>query len=121
MIAQTSVGIARSPQAVFDVLADPTTWSALDARLVDVQPRRPLVLGMTGTMRRRVGLGLTVTTSWKTTELVPGARLANLITGTGYELRETIVLEADEDGTRATIVDTTTPTRPELSRPNRRQ
>lgn len=110
MIVESQVGIARTPREVFDVLADPATWFTVDAALVDVVPREPLVPGTTGTMRRRVGLGLTVTTAWENTEFVPGARLENLIKGFGYELRESVVLAADPNGTQVTVVDTLTPT-----------
>jgi len=110
MIVETTVGIARSPQDVFDVLADPSTWSALDAALVDVEPCEAVVPGATGTIRRRVGLGLTVTTAWENTEFVPGVRLENLIKGFGYELRETVRLAADAHGTQVTVVDTLMPT-----------
>jgi hypothetical protein len=110
MIVEGQVGIARTPQAVFDVLADPSTWFTLDASLLEVVPLERLVPGTRGTMRRRVGPGLTVTTAWENTSLVPGTRLENLITGYGYELRETIVLAVDASGTQVTVVDTLVPT-----------
>ena len=110
MIIEGRVAIARTPQEIFDVLVDPAAWSTLDAALVDVVPRDLVVPGSTGTMRRRVGLGLTVTTAWENTEFVPGARLENLIKGFGYELRETIVLAADPIGTQVDVIDTLIPT-----------
>ena len=110
LIVEGQVAIARTPREVFDVLADPATWSAVDAALVDVTPREPLVPGASGTMRRRVGPGLAVTTRWENTEFLPGTRLENLITGYGYELRETVTLWAESDGTRMTVVDALTPT-----------
>lgn len=110
LIVEGQVGIARTPQEVFDVLADPTSWFSVDPALVDVEPREPLVPGTSGTMRRRVGPGLTVKTAWENTEFVRGARLENLITGFGYELRETVVLAADPTGTQMTVVVTLTPT-----------
>ena len=61
-------------------------------------------------MRRRVGLGLSVKTKWENTVFEPGARLENLITGFGYELRELIVLAVAGRGTHATVTDTLTPT-----------
>ncbi|MEO8230392.1 MAG: SRPBCC family protein [Chloroflexota bacterium] len=109
MIVEGQVGIARTPQEVFVVLADPATWSAVDAALLDVTPSEPLIPGASGTMRRRVA-GLTVKTAWQNTAFVPGARLENLIRGFGYELRESVVLEAAPIGTRMTVVDTLTPT-----------
>jgi hypothetical protein len=110
MIVEGQVGIARTPQEVFDVLADPTTWFTVDPALVEVEPREPLVAGVTGTMRRRSGLGLTVKTAWENTALVPGTRIENLIRGFGYELRETVVLAADSIGTQVSVVDTLIPT-----------
>ncbi len=74
LIVEGQVAIARTPREVFDVLADPATWSAVDAALVDVTPREPLVPGASGTMRRRVGPGLAVTTRWENTEFLPGTR-----------------------------------------------
>jgi len=106
--AQESVG--ADPQRVFDILADPTLWSALDTALVEVTPRDRLVPGANGTIRRRVGLGMAVTTRWMNTSFVPGAHIENLITGFGYELRETIDLAPDEHGTAVVVVNTLTPT-----------
>ncbi len=110
LIVKGQVGIARPPHEVYDVLADPSAWFALDDALVDVTPRGPLVPGMTGRMRRRAGLGLTVSTAWENTELVRGASIVNLITGFGYELRERVTLTADPIGTQVTVVDELTPT-----------
>jgi polyketide cyclase/dehydrase/lipid transport protein len=110
LIVEGQVAIARTPQEVFVALADPTSWASVDPALVDVTPSRPLVPGSSGTMRRRVGPDLTVKTAWENTEFVPGARLENLIKGFGYELRETVVLEAAPIGTQMTVVDTLTPT-----------
>ena len=110
LICEGSVEIARSPQDVYDVLADPTAWFALDKALVDVEPRAQLAPGATGTMRRRVGPGLKVTTAWENTALVPGARIEMLITGFGYQLHESVALSGDPLGTRVTVVDTLHPT-----------
>jgi carbon monoxide dehydrogenase subunit G len=105
MIVEGQVEIARTPQAVFDVLADPATWATHDPALVDVQPRDRLVLGATGTMRRRVGFGMAVTTSWENTNYQPGACLEMLVRGSGYELRETVEFAATPTGTMVTVVD----------------
>lgn len=102
--------IARTPRAIFDVLADPSTWSTFDPALVEVEAHQPMAAGVTGTMRRRAGLGLTVKTTWEVTAFVPDTRLENLITGFGYELRETILLASDASGTTMTVVDTLVPT-----------
>jgi hypothetical protein len=110
LIVETNVAIARQPEAVFDVLADPSKWSDLDAALVEVVPRERLALGSSGMVRRRVGPGLTVRTAWEITAFVPGARFENLIAGFGYELRETVVLAADAIGAQVAVVDTLVPT-----------
>ncbi len=65
---------------------------------------------MIGTMRRRAGLGLTVTTAWENIELTPGASIEKLITGFGYELREKVTLTADPLGTQVAVVDELIPT-----------
>jgi polyketide cyclase/dehydrase/lipid transport protein len=85
MIVERRIEIGRPPEAVFDVLADPTTWATHDPALVDVQPRDRVVPGAKGTMRRRAGLGITVTTSWENTTYDPGACLEMLVRGSGYE------------------------------------
>jgi len=110
LIIEGHVGIAATPQRVFDVLADPTTWFRIDPTLVDVTPRERLVLGMTGTMRNRRGPGLIATATWTTTELISGARLVQQLTGFGYELTEAVTLEPDALGTRMSVVDSLTPT-----------
>jgi hypothetical protein len=110
VIVSGEVAIARSPQEIFDVLADPTAWFTIDEALVDVQPRERLVPGVSGTMRRRVGPGLKVTTAWENTALRPGVRIEMLITGFGYELHESVVLSGDPAGTRVTVVDALSPT-----------
>ena len=106
MIIEGQIAIASAPRRVFDVLADPTAWVALDAALVEVTPLARIVPGTTGSMRRRVGPGMTVTTAWTNTEFVPDARLENLIKGFGYELREAVALAPDGDGTQVTVLDT---------------
>ncbi len=111
IVVEGHVAITAPPSSVFAVLVDPANWSALDDALVDVEPREPLVALSVGTMRRRVGFGLTVTTAWRNVEFVPGSRIANMITGFGYELLETVDLAATEGGeTEMNVVDTLTPT-----------
>jgi carbon monoxide dehydrogenase subunit G len=106
MIIEGRITIASTPQNVFDVLTDPAAWATLDAALVEVTPLTRLVPGTSGSMKRRIGLGLTVTTAWTNTDFVPGARLENRITGFGYELREGVTLASAGDGTQLTVVDT---------------
>jgi hypothetical protein len=60
---------------------------------------------MTGTLTRKVA-GRRMTDGWTILELEPGTRFAMKVTGAGYELIETITLEATAGGTRATTVDT---------------
>jgi hypothetical protein len=110
MIVKRGIEIARPPDAVFDVLADPTTWATHDPALVDVQPRDRLVHGASGTMRRRVGLGMTVTTSWENRTYQPGACLEMLVRGSGYELTETVAFAGTPTGTTVTVVDDLVPT-----------
>ncbi len=110
MIVEGGIAIARAPQEVFDVLADPSSWRSLDLALIDVEPRAPLVPGVIGTMRHRRVLGIRVTTAWENTALVPPTRLENLIRGPGYELREKVILSPAANGTQVTVVDTLTPT-----------
>ncbi|MDP9483142.1 MAG: SRPBCC family protein, partial [Chloroflexota bacterium] len=110
MIVERRIDIGRPPEAVFDVLADPTTWATHDPALIDVQPRDRVVPGATGTMRRRAGLGMTVTTSWENTTYDPGACLEMLVRGSGYELRETVQFVATPTGTTVTVVDDLVPT-----------
>jgi hypothetical protein len=110
VIVEARFEVTRTPDEVFEILADPSAWFGFDPALVEVEPRGPMVAGVTGTMRRRAGLGLTVKTRWANTVFVPGSRLENLITGFGYELRETIDIAAQSTGTSLTVVDTIVPT-----------
>ena len=71
---------------------------------MDFTPRGPLAVGMTGTLTRKVA-GRRMTSGWTILELEPGTRFAMKVTGAGYELIETITLEATAGGTRATTVD----------------
>ena len=105
MIATLSLHIARPPEHVYAFLIDQATWAAMDATLLDVTPRGSVAVGMAGTMTRRVA-GRTVTDSWTVTELEPVTRVGMRLTGAGYQVVETIVLEGTAAGTHATIVDT---------------
>ncbi len=110
MIVERRIEIARTPGAVFDELADPTTWATHDPALLEVQPRDRIVHGATGTMRRHVGPGMKVTTAWENTRFEPGACLAMLVRGSGYELTETVDFVASATGTTVTVVDDLVPT-----------
>jgi Polyketide cyclase / dehydrase and lipid transport len=105
MIVEGRITIASTPRDLFNVLADPAAWAALDSALVEVTPLSRIGPGTTGSMRRRVGPGLTVTTAWTNTEFAPDVRLENLIKGFGYELLEAITLASDGHGTQVTVVD----------------
>ena len=105
MIETLSQDIAGPPERVYAVLIDQGAWAALDPPLVDFTPRGPLAVGMTGTLTRKVA-GRRITDGWTILELEPGTRFAMKVTGAGYELIETITLEATAGGTRATTVDT---------------
>jgi len=98
--------LASTPQGIFDVLKDPENWFVLDKALVDVSPRDPIVAGATGTMRHHRGPGMNVTTSWENIAFEPGVQLDNRDIGPGYELTESVSLEAAGGGTEMTVVDT---------------
>ena len=110
MIVERHIEIARPPDAVFDVLADPTTWATHDPALLEVQPRDRITPGATGTMRRRAGPGMKVTTAWENTRYEPGACLEMLVRGMGYELTETVDFAPTPTGTTVTVVDDLVPT-----------
>lgn len=109
MIIGRTIEIARSPAEVYDFLVDQGSWAKLDPALTDVTPRGEVTIGMSGTMTRRV-TGMKVTTYWTVTELAPGSRSTMVISGRGYELRETTSLAPAAAGTQVKIVDTLTPT-----------
>jgi hypothetical protein len=109
MIAEYTVDTARPPTEVYAFLIDQDNWAALDPTLLDVSPRGEVVVGMAGTMRRRVN-GLRVTDTWIVTALEPSSRLAMRVRGPGYEVTETMTLEAIPQGTRVTVVDVLEPT-----------
>jgi hypothetical protein len=110
MIIEGRVIVAASPEHIFEVLADPTTWFAIDPTLIDVTPRDRIVLGASGMMRNRRGPRMVVTVTWSTTEYVVGRRLSQYLRGFGYELTESIDLTPTAAGTEMTVVDTLTPT-----------
>ena len=110
MIIERRIQIDATPQLVFGLLADPEAWFLVDPTLVDVNPRTPLSVGSTGTIRNRRGPGMVATASWTTTELVPGERITQHLKGSGYEMTESVTLEADGDGTSMVVVDEVWPT-----------
>ena len=110
MIIEGRIRIGVQPRRVYDLLADPEAWFRVDPTLVDVSPRTPLFVGSTGTLRNRRGPGFVATASWTTTALVPGERITQHLRGSGYEMTETVALEADGEGTMMVVVDEVWPT-----------
>ena len=96
--------VLAPPRQVYDALVDLATWPTLDPTLVGMTPQDPLATGSRGTMTNRRA-GLRITTTWEILELVPGARYVCRIVGRGYELVETVDLEARDGGTAVSVVD----------------
>ena len=110
MIIEGRIRIGAPPGRVYDLLADPEAWFRIDPTLVDVSPRTPLSVGSTGTLRNRRAPGFVATASWTTTALVPGERISQHLRGSGYEMTETVTLEADGDETTMVVIDEVWPT-----------
>lgn len=110
MIIEGRIRIDAPAQRVYDLLADPEAWFRIDPTLVDASPRTPLSIGSTGTLRNRRGPGFVATASWTTTELVPCERITQHLRGSGYEMTESVTLEADGGGTTMVVVDEVWPT-----------
>jgi carbon monoxide dehydrogenase subunit G len=101
--------LARTPDAVFALLADPESFRAVDPALIDYGPREPLAAGAEGWFRHRRG-GMTANTTWRVTVHDAPTRLEVAITGSGYQMTESAHLEATATGTRATFIDRVWPT-----------
>ena len=101
--------LARSPDAVFALLADPESFRAVDPALIDYGPRGPLAAGAEGWFKHRRG-GMTANTTWRVTELDAPTRLEVAISGSGYRMTESAYLEATAAGTRAVFIDRVWPT-----------
>ena len=110
MIIEWRIRIDVPAQRVYDLLVDPEAWFRFDPTLVDVSPRTPLFVGSTGTLRNRRGPGFVATASWTTTELVPGERITQHLRGSGYEMTESVTLEAGGEGTTMVVIDEVWPT-----------
>ena len=105
----TELDVARSPEDVFDFLADIDSFRVVDPALVDVAPGGRLAEGLSGTFTHRRG-GMTARTTWRVTEFAPPTVLEVAIRGAGYEMTERAELEGVGTGTRATFVDRVWPT-----------
>jgi hypothetical protein len=109
VIIEGRIDIARSPDDVFDYLADMGNWNAIDKALLKVSPDGPVGLGSSGTMTHKRP-GVKVKTSWEVTAFERAERFEILITGFGYTLRETVTLTEVPTGTRVDTTDLTLPT-----------
>ena len=106
-VVSTTVDFERSPQEVFDFIADTDNW--LKIGLLDVEPRGRLALGTEGWHSRKQGGGKARST-WRVSEFEAGRKLTMLARGGGMEIRDETLLEAIPSGTRATFTETFTPT-----------
>lgn len=94
-VVTTTLSIAKSPQEVFDFIADTDNW--LKIGVLDVQPRGRLALGTEGWHLRKQGRGKARST-WRVTEFEPGRKLTMLAHGGGMEIRDETRLEASPRG-----------------------
>ena len=97
--------VARTPQEVYEFLADAANWARMDRALVSLTLDGPVVVGSSGTATHRRAGGVRTTTSLQVTALVPGVHLAMRIVGRGYAATETIDLAATTRGTAVQIAD----------------
>jgi hypothetical protein len=109
MIVEGDVHIQRAPREVFDFLADTNHWAEVDRAVRSMTVLGPLALGSSGSVTYRRS-GLTVTSAFEVTAFAPGERLEIVMTGMGYELREDVLFEAADGGTRMSVTDTLEPT-----------
>ncbi|MEO5704532.1 MAG: SRPBCC family protein [Candidatus Limnocylindrales bacterium] len=103
------VEVARHPEDVFAFLTDEAGIRAVDPALVDYGPPGPLGEGATGWFKHRRG-GMTARTTFRVTAFEPPHRIEVAISGMGYAMTESAVLEAMAAGTRARFVDRVWPT-----------
>lgn len=101
--------IAREPADVFAFLTSAEGLRAVDPALVDYGPPGPITAGGAGWFRHRRG-GMTANTTWRVTAFEAPTRLEVAISGMGYAMTESAVLEATPTGTRARFVDRVWPT-----------
>lgn len=103
------INIKRSPEVVFDFLADTASFPVIDRALVTYTPDGPMRVGLAGTFVHRRG-GMAARSTWEVTELERARHIRVAVRGMGYEMDETAVLVATESGTRVAFVDTVRPT-----------
>ena len=109
MIIEGEVRIGRAPQAVFDFLADTDRWARIDQALVRSSVSGRVDLGTRGKLTHHRP-GTKVTTEFEVTAFEPSKWFEVTITGVGYELRETVRLEAIDEGTLVRVRDVLEPT-----------
>jgi hypothetical protein len=105
-VVSTTVDFERSPQEVFDFIADTDNW--LKIGVLDVAPRGRLALGTEGWHVRKQ-FGGNARATWRVSEFEAGRKLTMLARGGGMEIRDETLLEAIPSGTRATFTETFTP------------
>jgi hypothetical protein len=104
---ESMLDVDRSPNEVFDYLADTRSFKEVDAALVEFEPQGKLERGMTVLHRRN---GLPARSTWQVIELDAPRRLSVEIRGMGYAMTEEADLEATPTGTRVRFVDRMWPT-----------
>lgn len=109
LIVETTLDLGRSPEEVFDYLADTRSFKAVDPALVEFAPEGRLEVGMAGRFLHRRG-GLPARTKWHVRELDRPRHLLIEIRGMGYGMTEDVALEATATGTRARFVEHVWPT-----------
>ena len=103
------IEVARSPEAVFDFLADTANFPVVDRALVSFEPSGLMHLGLHGTFVHRRG-GVTARSTWEVVEFVRPSRLRVAVRGSGYEMDGVATLSAGGSGTHASFVDAVRPT-----------
>jgi hypothetical protein len=84
-VVRTTLDIERSPQEVFDFIADTDNW--LKIGVLDVAPRGRLALGTEGWHLRKE-VGGTARSTWRVNEFEAGRKLTMLARGGGMEMRD---------------------------------
>jgi hypothetical protein len=101
---ESTLDVDRSPDEVFDYLADTRSFKEVDAALVEFEPQGKVERGMTGRFLHRRN-GLPARSTWQAIELDAPRRLSVEIRGMGYAMTEEADLEATPTGTRVRFVD----------------